>query len=186
MRNTKRTIREYLATKKQALREFIKYRYLYCIAFIFDFIAPLILIGFKVFSVRAAALTPSVSVSFGGMIVGIIYFAFVAKKVKTKIEAMEQGAAKILFKGVQGIIPFAVAAFIFQVIEKALEGAAVTAWCVIACLAAGTVMQMIDWEVNKDYLYAQEIEKLAKKQADIEVRKAQLIAQQREENEEDI
>ena len=184
MDNTQSVFRDWLTAKLAQLKEFIRHRWLYCIAFVFNFIAPLALIGFKAFSIKAASLSPSVSVSFSGMIVGIIYFAFVAKKVKTKIEKMEQGTVKLFFTGIQGIIPFMVAACVFEVIEKALENAAFTAWCVVACLGAGMLLQMLDWEINKEYLYALEIDKLAKKQADIEVRKNQLIAQRQEQIEE--
>lgn len=177
----KNFLRNYFHKKTAQLKEFIHRRWIYCIAFVFNFIIPLVIIGFKVVSVKAESLTPSVSVSFSGMIVGIIYFAFVAKKVKAKVESMEQGALKLFLKGIKGIIPFAVAACIFEVIEKALEGAAFTAWCVIACLGIGTLIQMIDWEVNKEYLYAREIDNLAKKEVDIELRKQQLIEQQQRE-----
>lgn len=170
-------------TIKERLQNFMKNRWLYCIAFIFNFIVPIVFIGVKAFSIQTQSLKPSVSVSFGGMVAGLVYLAFVAKKVKAKVEEMEQGAVKIFVKGIHGIIPFVVAAFVFFVIEKALDGASVIMWAVIASLLLGLIFQVIDWEVNKDYLYAREIDKLAKKQADIEVRKEQLIEQARQRRE---
>ena len=66
-----------------------------------------------------------------------------------------------------------VAACVFEVIEKLRTPALRRgAWL---CLGAGMLLQMLDWEINKEYLYALEIDKLAKKQADIEVRKNQLM-----------
>lgn len=180
------TINNFLQRKINELKEFIQNRWLYCIAFAFTFIVPLAIITEKIVTVEAERLTAGVSISFGGMVIGLIYLAFVAKKIKAKIEAMELGAARIFFKGVNGIIPFVVAAFLFEVIEKALAGAAFTAWIVVGSLAIGTFFQVVDWEVNKEYLYNLEIDKIAKKQADIDIRKAQLIAQHQAQEEDNI
>lgn len=173
----------WLSKKGSQLKEFLTHRWALCIALVFNFVLPLVVIGVKVFTINAEMLTPTVSVSFGGMIVGIIYFAFIAKKVKRKVEDMEQGVSKIFLTGVQGILPFVVAAFVFKVIEKALQGASTTAWIVAALLAMGSLWQMFDWSLNKEYLYAKEIDKLARQQAEIELRKEQLIRQSQEESE---
>ena len=171
---------------KERISNFIANRWIYCVSLIFTFIMPAVIIGFKAFSIKAAQMSPTVSMSIGGVFVGLIYIAFVAKKLKAKIEAMEQGATKIFLKGTQGIIPFAVAAFLFEVIEKALEGAAMIAWAVIVSLFIGVIIQIADWEVNKEYLYSLEIEKLAKKQADINIRIKQLEQEAQQAQEEAI
>lgn len=172
-------------TIKERIAFFIKKRWIYGVSLLITYGVPLILICEKLFTVEQETVTRSVSVSFGGMVLGLIYLVFAAKKVKAKIDRLEPGAAKICFNGLHNCIPFATAGFIFYIIEKALVGADITAWCICVSMIAGMAVQLIDWGINHDYLYAREIDSLAKKAADIEYRKNQLIEERRAQEEEE-
>ena len=71
-------------TIKERIAFFIKKRWIYGVSLLITYGVPIILIFEKFFTVEKEAVTRSVSVSLGGMVLGLIYLVFAAKKVKAK------------------------------------------------------------------------------------------------------
>ena len=53
-------------------------------------------------------------------------------------------------------------------------------WLIIFSLVIGLILQVIDSAVNKKYLYDLEINKIAKKEVDVETRKQELVKERKE------
>ena len=53
-------------------------------------------------------------------------------------------------------------------------------WLIIFSLVIGLILQVIDSAINKKYLYDLEINKIAKKEVDVETRKQELVKERRE------
>jgi hypothetical protein len=155
------------------MKEYFKKRWLDFIAKIITYGLSLALIIEKLITIKQ--ITQAVSLSLAGVIVGIIYIAFVAKKIKEKIAELKPSALKVFLKGVEGTIPFMVVGCLLYAASNAFTGAHLTVFYVGGCILLGTLLSTLEMAINKKYLYNKEIEELAKKQADIEFRKNKLL-----------
>lgn len=157
------------------MKEFLRKRWLYIVSLVIMYGCTLALIIEKMISIKTVTSTTAINVT--GLIFGLVYLGFVNKKIKKKIADMKPSPFKTFVNGMNGCIPFAVTGCLLYVASNAFDGADITAWCICGCIIIGTVLQVIDAAVNREYLYNREIDELAKKQADIEHRKAQMLAE---------
>ncbi len=155
------------------MREYLRKRWLYVVSLAITYGCTLALIVEKMISIKT--ITSSVAINLTGLIFGLVYLGFVNKRIKKKIMDMKPSPLKTFIGGMNGCIPFAVVGSLLYVTSNAFDGADVTAWCICGCIIVGTILQTIEAAVNKDYLYNLEIDELAKKQADIEKRKQELL-----------
>ena len=152
--------------------QIIKKRWLYILSFIFIFILPAVIIFLKMITIRSN--DSDVSISLIGFIVGMIYIAFVAKKLRHKIRDMKLGMIKIFVTGLSNIIPFVTIGFLIIIVEKALKGADLSVWAICASMLIGSICQMIEFTLNRKFIYFLKIDELAREKLDVEKRQKEL------------
>lgn len=159
--------------------QYFKKRWLYYLSFAFIYALPGVIILLKLVTIKSNE--HDVSISFSGFVLGLVYIAFIAKKVKAKIVDMKPGAAKILIRYVSNIIPFLTVGFLVVLVKKALNSFDYTIWAICASMFVGALIQAVEWIVNKRFLYSLEIDELAKKAVDVEMKKKQLMKEFKDE-----
>lgn len=152
--------------------EYFKKRWLYYLSFIFIYIIPGIMIALKIVTINSNE--TDVTISFSGFILGLVYIAFVAKKVRIKISEMKPGALKILAHYISNIIPFLTVGFLVVLVKKALNGFDYTVWAICAFMFFGALLQALEWMINKRFLYNLEIEKKAREKFDVNMKLIEL------------
>lgn len=177
--------------KKEKLRElnnfkyYFKKRILYFIGFIFLYIFPTILIFENLFVLKKIEVESKQILSLSWCIVGIIYLTFLAKHFKKKILDIKPGAFKTFLGGLASLIPVTILASFVQLIQDLINklptiNIAKSIWLIIFSLVIGLILQVIDSAINKKYLYDLEINKIAKKEVDVETRKQELVKERKE------
>ena len=158
--NTSSSLKKQLI--KTSWKDYLKKRWLYIVGFLFIYIAPLIVILEKVIRMKPATDSQvGVSVSMVGFIIGLTYIVFISKRIKIKINEMKIGAGKTLVTGISNIIPFITVGFLAHLISNGLSGFDFTIWLICGLMVLGTFFQTLDFILNRDYLYDQELIKIA-------------------------
>ncbi|HPZ27847.1 MAG TPA: hypothetical protein PLB58_06900 [Bacilli bacterium] len=161
--------------------EYFKKRWLYYLSYLFIYILPSVMIVQKLIVVKTN--TDYVRISFSGFILGLVYIAFLAKRIRAKIAAIKPGAMRILIQTVANIIPFLTVGFLVVLVKKALQGFDITVWAICISIFLGGILQAIEWIINRRFLYALEIDALARKEVDAELRKKELLKELEQANE---
>lgn len=161
--------------------QIIKKRWLYYLSFVFIFIIPAIIIYTKMITVQNK--DSDVTVSLVGFIVGLTYIAFVAKKIKQKIKEMKLGAFKVMMNGVSNIIPFVTIGFLIVIVENALSGADLSIWAICISMFLGSMIQTVEFMINKKFLYFLKIDELAREKFDVDRRQKELESEMNQDNE---
>jgi hypothetical protein len=156
----------------------LKKRWLYHLSQIFVYVIPGIMILEKTFMLKNP--DKLVAVSLTGMSFGLVYLCFLSRKVKDHIKEMRPGSAKVILENILPAIPFITVGCIFYMVEHALEGAMMTALCIAASIAMGSVLRGIEYALNKEYFYNLAIEEAAHKQIELEARIKKLKAEREE------
>lgn len=146
--------------------EIFKKRWLYYASFVFILLLPLILILSKGFTIEKT--NTKIGFHFGTIIVGLVYLIVFARKLKKKINELVPGIPRILVNGLNTIVPFIIVACLVHCVENSLSGTLTTIWCIIGCIIIGFVLQVIEFAVNKSYLYEYELFKKSKEKLDLE------------------
>lgn len=160
-------------------------RILYFVGYIFLYIFPATLIIENLFVLKKVEIGSKQVVSLTWCIVGIIYLIFIAKHFKKKILDIKPGAFKTFLGGLASLIPVTILASFVQLIQDLINklptiNIAKSIWLIIFSLVIGLILQVIDSAINKKYLYDLEINKIAKKEVDVETRKQELVKERRE------
>lgn len=155
--------------------EYFKKRWLYYVSLIFIFLIPLAMIIEKF--IRMEPVKKYAEFSLTGFILGVIYIAFLSKKIKKKLEEMKYGVLKIFLTGISNIIPFLTVGFLIVLVESTLKGFNITVFAICISMFIGTIIQIIEFIINRQFLYNQKIEELAREQVDIELKKKELLAE---------
>lgn len=161
--------------------QFFKKRLLYYLGGFFIYIVPFFVILEKLITIRSNSTV--VSVTFVGFFVGIIYIFFVAKKIKAKTKELKPGPLKVCIGNILNIIPFATVGCLVVLVEKALKRGSLAVWFICISMLVGTIMQTVEYAINRKFLYKLRIEELAKEQADVEIRKKELLEELENESE---
>lgn len=119
----------------------------------------------------------TVAVQLAGFVIGCIYLAFVAKKVRRAIAKLKDGAWKTLVGGLSDTIPFVVAGLLVYLAEHLFGDFDRYIVMVVVSMLIGTILKTVENVINKDYLHGVYIDRLATEQAEIETRKNELIAE---------
>lgn len=144
--------------------EYFKKRWLYFISLLFIYVVPLAMVVEKF--VRMEPVKTYARFSFGGFVLGIIYIVFVSKKLKKKINDMKFGVLKILLTGISNIIPFLTVGFLVVLVESTLKAFNITVFAICGSMFFGTILQIIEFMVNKRFLYELKIEEMAREEFD--------------------
>lgn len=156
-----------MASKK----DIIKKRWLLGVAYLFQIILPLVL----VFSIMVKSdKAQYVKLPCAVMVLGILYLAFIAKLVKNAAAKLKNGVLKIFLTEVNFLIPFIVVGIITYLSQVALQGFDHYMWWVCAFVAIGSLIKMIEWMINKDFIKKQELYKMAQQQIELEKAKKEL------------
>jgi hypothetical protein len=147
-------------------REKIKIRWLYYLSLLLMYIAPLVIILVKTFSVKKV--DSKVSIWVAGFILGALYLAFLSKKICEAISKMKLGPLKILASGVNGIVPFGIVACLVWLVEYMFDGFTPVLLIICGVMLIATIIQVIEYLINKEYISMLEIHELALKQVAIE------------------
>lgn len=148
--------------------EIIKKRWLVLVAYFFQTVIPTLIL-IELFIKNKASTMPAFLV-----ILGIVYISFLSKKVKDKVKEMKEGTLKVFVKELNSLVPFAVAALLIYLAENLFNG--FWKWCavILGCIAFGSIIKMIEFEINKKFIYKCKIYSLAQEQVDIDRAKKEL------------
>lgn len=146
--------------------QYFKKRWLYFVSLLFIYVIPLIMIISKF--IRMDAVPQYARFSFTGFVLGLIYIAFVNKKVKKYLEELKPGVRKILLTGVSNIIPFLTVGFLIVLVESFLKGFNITVFSICGFMFFGSILQAIEFLINKRFLYELKIEEMAREEFDKE------------------
>lgn len=146
--------------------EMFKKRWLYYLSFIFIYLVPGALIIYQTITIRTN--DNDVSVNAVGLVLGIVYIAFVAKKVRAHIKSMKPGPMQILITWIGNIIPFATVGCLIMIVERSFGGFATLVWIICVSMLIGALMRAIEFMINRRFLYNLYIEEKAREKFDIE------------------
>lgn len=177
--------------KKEKLEELNSFkvyftkRILYFVGYIFLYIFPATLIIENLFVLKKVEIGSKQVVSLTWCIAGIIYLIFIAKHFKKKILDLHPSPLKTFLGGIASLIPVTILAAFVQLIQDLINklptiNIAKSIWLIIFSLVIGLILQVIDSAINKKYLYDLEINKIAKKEVDVETRKQELVKERKE------
>jgi uncharacterized membrane protein YjfL (UPF0719 family) len=152
--------------------EIIKKRWLYYVSFIFIYLIPGALIAYQTLTIKPNE--NDVSVSIVGLIIGIIYLAFVAKKTRQRIKEMKPGPIQILLSWVPTLIMWATIGCLIKLVENSFTGFDLIVWTICGSMGLGAVLRAIEFIINRKFLYNLLIDEEAHKVVDTERRIAEL------------
>ncbi len=147
----------------------LKKRWLLIFSSVFIYILPLLLIAEKMITVKHT--DKNITFSFVGFILGMIYIAFISKKAKVKLNEIKRSSFKIFVLGLLNIVPFATVGFLIFLVKNALAGFDMTVWYVCISMVIGYLIQAVEYQINKNYIYELETDEEAKRSADVEIKK---------------
>lgn len=153
--------------------QYFKKRWLLYLSYFFIYVMPLVVISEKLITIKSN--NKSVSVSFVGFIVGIMYIIFISKKIKAKIKDLKPSAIKVFINNFLGIIPFATVGCLVVLVERALRGSAMAVWFICISMLIGAILQTIEYAKNKKFLYKLHIDELAREKVDVARREKELV-----------
>ena len=145
-------------------KEYFKKRWLYFVSIAFTFLIPLVIVFEGVINVKKVDSTVSLQIS--GLIVGLVYLVAVLKFFRKKIIALKPGVLKILLEKSALITPFIIVACLVALVEKALLGFDYYLWMVCGSMFLGMLIEVIEFIINKKFLYKLRIYELAKEKYD--------------------
>lgn len=155
--------------------EIFKKRWLFHLGFVFIYMIPGALILYQTITIKTSS--TFVQANVVGLVFGVVYIAFVAKKIHQKMEKMKPGPVRVLLSGIGSIIPFATVGCLVLLVENSLAGFDTLAWIICVSLAIGFIMRAIEAIINKKFLYDLHIDELAHEKADITRREKELEAE---------
>lgn len=159
-------------------KEMFKKRWLLVCSYVFTYIIPILIILEQVIIIRKSDI--NVGFHFFGVILGLIYIAFLRKKAKEKVETLKIGFFKEFLSGVLGLIPFGVVGLLTYAIINALHNFDKTITVLVFSMFIGVLLKSIDVAKNKKLIYNLRIYELAKEEVD----KKKMIAQLEQEESE--
>lgn len=145
--------------------EYFKKRWLFFLGCFFIYLVPLALIIWKTFTLKEA--TERVAISAVGVIVGVVYIAFVYKKLKAKIASLQPSFSKYFLTTLANTVPFATLGLLAIIVKASAENMEYLIWTICASMLFGGLLQGLDFVHNKAYLYDLELNKKAKEQIDL-------------------
>lgn len=153
-------------------KEYFKRRWLLVVSFILIYIIPLAIILEKTVVVKKNE--TNVSLQFFGFIAGLLYIAFVSKKVKAKLEKMKFGFFKTFLSGLNSLTAIITVSLLVHIVAVALKSFHITMWVITGSMFLGILIQSIESAINKELIYDLEIYELAKKEIDLEQAKERI------------
>lgn len=164
-------------------KEYLKKRWLYFIAVAFTFIIPLVILLEGIFTIKKG--DEKVTLQLSGLIVGMVYLGVVLKFFYKKIILMKPSVRKIILEKSTLIAPFLVVACLVYLVERVLQGFDYYLAMVCGSMAIGMLLEVIEFAINRKFLYRLRIYEMAKEQVDIEKEKKKLEeeAERKEEDE---
>lgn len=116
--------------------------------------------------IRMDAVPQYARFSFTGFVLGFVYIAFINKKVKKYLEKLKPGVRNILLTGITNIIPFLTVGFLIVLVESSLKGFNITVFSICGFMIFGSLLQAIEFMINKMFLYELKIEEMAHEEFD--------------------
>lgn len=158
-------------TKESKFKEFCKKRWLLLLAYFFQLVVPFIIILFIVLQSKEIT---HFKLSAGIFICGIGYICFISKFVKEKIRKLKEGVAKVVFTKLDNLIPLIVVAILVYLVQTCLKGFDFVFYSVIASVILGSILEMMEYALNKEYIYRQKLMQTAQEQVDLDKAKEEL------------
>lgn len=153
-------------------KETIKKRWLLVIAYFFQIVIPIALIIELILELKQTAVT---KIPAFVLILGLLYIGFFSKIVNEKIKKLKEGAFKIFVSEINYLVPFGVVTLIIYLVEHLFDG--FYKWCLVicGCIFFGTLLKLIEYAINKEYIHKKKINSLALEQIEIEKAKQELL-----------
>lgn len=153
-------------------KEYIKKRWLYFIAIAFTFIVPLVILFEGIFTIKKV--DEKITLQLSGLIVGMVYLGVVLKFFYKKIILMKPSIRKIILEKSTLIAPFLIVACLVYLVERVLQGFDYYLAMVCGSMVIGMLLEVIEFAINRKFLYKLRIYEMAKEQVDIEKEKKKL------------
>lgn len=164
--------------QKATFKETLKTRWLLLLAYFFELVGPFIVVLFVVFQSKET--TPHFKLNAGLFIAGLGYLCFASHFVREKIKKLKEGVAKLVFNKLNNIIPLIVVGLLVYLIENCLEGFDVVFYAIIASIVLGSILEVMEYVLNRKFIYEQKVITIAKEQADLETAKERIKEESKE------
>lgn len=145
-------------------KELLKKRWLLVVSFLFTYLIPILIITEQAIYIRKKNV--NVGFHFFGVILGLIYIAFLRKKFKERVDKLKIGFFKEFISGFLSLIPFFVVGLLTYAIIHALNSFDKTIAVLITSMSIGVLLRSIDVAINKKLIYDLKIYELAKEEVD--------------------